>query len=334
MTDRNDRDGDETARDAADWFARLNSDAATAQDWTAFEAWLTASPSHEPAFRAVESLWLDLEARGVDAPSAQILPFRRRSGMDKSAPRRGDREPVFGRLSRKVWAGLAVAGLAVVTLVVAGALPRVSGGPAQTVLTVPVGQTRTLALRGGSATVAGGTRLELAESADGQRISLQGGLATFHLKHDPSRRLTVLAAGQRITDIGTVFTTQLVGAALLVSVGEGEVEVQPAAGSGQAIRVRAGQALVRRSGEASSRVLGADLTALRRPYQDTPLAEVVADLNQFYSRPIAITDTNTARLRFTGVLVLDSEEAVVRRLEAYLPVQARFTADRVVLAQR
>ncbi len=327
MTDRIDTAGDGASHDAADWFARLNSDTATAQDWIAFDAWLAADPTHAPAFSAIEAVWLDLDLDLDDAKtaSAEIISFQRPPAKAM---------PVFGRPGRRVWAGLAAAGLAVVTLVVAGGVHFLGGVPEQTALDVPTGQTRTLALRGGAATLAGGTRLELAQTADGQNVRLQVGSATFRLKHDPSRRLTVLAGGQRITDIGTVFTTHLSDAALLVSVSEGEVEVRPVTAAGRPVRVHAGQALVRRSDEATSRVLADDLTVLHRPYQDASLAEVVADLNQFYSRPIKIDGTSIGRLRFTGVLVLDSEEAVVRRLEAYLPVTARISADAVVLAAR
>lgn len=331
MTDRDDKVEVEAGADAADWFARLQSDAAGAEDWNGFEVWLAADPAHEAAFRAIEALWIELES-----PAAvETLLFPRRAARAKgTAWKRGGQVTGVARPARWIAAGLAAASLAALTFVIAGGSHFLGGASAETSVETPVDQTRTFGLNGGVATVEGGTRLEVTETSAGQRVRLLRGAASFRLKHDPARPLTVLAAGQQISDIGTVFTTRLTAFELQVSVSEGEVEVQPFAGPGQSLRVRGGQALVRRTGEASSQVMAADLTALRRPYRDAPLTTVVADLNQFYSRPITIEGADTGRLHFTGVLILDSEDAVVRRLEAYLPVSARGSAATVVLASR
>ncbi|HEX7945362.1 MAG TPA: DUF4880 domain-containing protein [Phenylobacterium sp.] len=55
-----------TADAAAQWFARLQDEAATHEDWLAFEQWLAASPAHASAYEKLERIWVDLdEAAGT-----------------------------------------------------------------------------------------------------------------------------------------------------------------------------------------------------------------------------------------------------------------------------
>jgi transmembrane sensor len=57
-------------------------------------------------------------------------------------------------------------------------------------------------------------------------------------------------------------------------------------------------------------------------YRDRPLAEVAGDLTRRFGTPVRPADAQTAALRFTGVLVTDSEADVLRRLEAFAPIRA------------
>jgi transmembrane sensor len=59
----------------------------------------------------------------------------------------------------------------------------------------------------------------------------------------------------------------------------------------------------------------------RRAYADRPLAEVAADLSRAYKHPVTVAP-DAADLRFSGVLVLDDEDAVMERLTSFLPVRA------------
>jgi ferric-dicitrate binding protein FerR (iron transport regulator) len=45
-------------------------------------------------------------------------------------------------------------------------------------------------------------------------------------------------------------------------------------------------------------------------------------------------DARTASLRFSGVLVTDSEPEVLRRLQAYAPIRVERTGDAIVLHSR
>ena len=69
-------------------------------------------------------------------------------------------------------------------------------------------------------------------------------------------------------------------------------------------------------------------------YRDQPLGEVAADLTRRFGVSVRTADTATAALRFSGVLVLDNEPDVLRRVEAFAPVEARKTGDAIVLRRR
>ncbi|HWU13114.1 MAG TPA: DUF4880 domain-containing protein, partial [Caulobacter sp.] len=120
---------------AADWFARLQGDAAL-EDWTAFQTWLEADPEHAAAYAAVEAVWLDLEDLPADAPktapAANVVPLRPRS----SGPAR-----------RGLLIGLGLAAAA--AIVVLAVTPQLTG-PSYTDYATKRGETREIALADGS----------------------------------------------------------------------------------------------------------------------------------------------------------------------------------------
>jgi transmembrane sensor len=58
-----------TADAAAQWFARLQDEAATHEDWLAFEQWLAASPAHASAYQKLERIWVDLDEAAGTLPN-------------------------------------------------------------------------------------------------------------------------------------------------------------------------------------------------------------------------------------------------------------------------
>ena len=56
-----------------------------------------------------------------------------------------------------------------------------------------------------------------------------------------------------------------------------------------------------------------------------------ADLNQQFPRQILIADPALAQTKVSGVLVLDNQDAVIRRLALLAPIKALPSADGIVL---
>lgn len=306
------------SEEAVAWFVRLQSDAVQASDWDVFEAWLTTDAENRSAFEAVERLWVDLGSAPIAAmqetASGQVLPFSKRSK----------------RLSWSVWASVGgVAAALVVGFVALYPLSPSQGAPVQTIATAK-GDRKAV-------TLADGTRIELNSASrltyrlgkDGRWAQLMHGEAIFNVTHNPNRPFTVVTGDRRVTDVGTVFDVARLDHAVRVTVQQGAVAVSAAPPRYTPLTtVTAGQQLIHPDGAAASTVKAVDTDAAfawrsgRLVYSDAPLDAVVEDLNQYFAVPIRVKDHKAGQLRFSGVLVLDSEGAVVDRLQAFMPVAA------------
>jgi len=69
----------------------------------------------------------------------------------------------------------------------------------------------------------------------------------------------------------------------------------------------------------------------RLVYRGQSLGEVVADLNQQFATPIRIEDPSLAATPISGVLILDNQDAVIRRLSLLVPIRAVRSDAGVVL---
>jgi transmembrane sensor len=87
-SDGADRSGGEKVLDdkAVNWLVRVQSDAATAEDWVALTAWLEASEAHPEAFARAEQLSRDIAenadviADAIARPPAEVLRTATRPG--------------------------------------------------------------------------------------------------------------------------------------------------------------------------------------------------------------------------------------------------------------
>jgi transmembrane sensor len=125
---------------------------------------------------------------------------------------------------------------------------------------------------------------------------------------------------------------------MALTVRRGLVEVRPiAAERGEPTLVSVGQQLLHQEGEAGSRLAAVEPEAAfgwthgQLIYHDQPLSDVASDLSRRFGVPVRPADAQTAQLRFSGVLVVDNEQAVLRRIEAFAPVRAEWMQDAIVL---
>jgi transmembrane sensor len=141
--------------------------------------------------------------------------------------------------------------------------------------------------------------------------------------------------------VGTEFDVLRHDGRLRVTVRRGVVSVQSPDETSRAepIVLRAGDQLDHREGERAWVLQKVDPEAAfawRRGdlvYRDQALADVVEDLNRYFETPVSVTGP-AASLRFSGVLKIDSQEAVVRRLQAFLPITAARKGEELTLRMR
>jgi transmembrane sensor len=309
---------------ASDWFARLQGDAGL-EDWTAFQAWLEADLAHAAAYEEVEALWIEMEdlpaseipaAAPPEVVTGNVLPFAARP----KPPAR-----------RWVWASLATAAAAALVVAVLPQLTR----PTFTDYATKRGETREVALADGTRlTLGGATTLRVRLTRAERDVALVDGEASFDVAHLENRPFVVAVAGREVRVLGTEFNILSHDDRLAVTVRRGLVSVS--GGPEGAVRLAKGQQLIRAGGATTSLVRATDpdgafaWKAGKLVYRDTPLAEVVADLNRYVATPIRV-DPSAASVKVSGVLLVDEEAAMIRRLELFAPIVSQHSGGEILL---
>lgn len=270
-----------------------------------FGAWLDADPQHRRAYEQAEAVVMML---GHLPTSTAIEPARR--------PAARWRAPAL----------VAAGGLLAACLALVVALP----GPAYE---TPSGQSRQVALGDGSqVTLAPGSRLRAASRWRPRALSLDRGEAFFVVAHQGGQPFTVQAGDALVRVVGTRFNVHRgAGRTVRVEVEQGVVQVsdRPDA-QDRAVTLRAGQTVVADGptlavGALDQANLAGGWRQGRLAYDDAPLAEVVADLNRYSQRPLAIGSPATGRLKVTAAFDVAQVERFVAELPRVLPV--RLTSD-------
>lgn len=343
MTDRRPIADEERNAQAIAWLVRMTSDEAGDEAWRALEAWLAEDPANLAAYARAERLWAEVGElaeplkAGLDAqdaarpaePIPNVIPFAARPR--KPAARR----PMFG--------GWRAAAAAAVVLAVGGGTGLGLFSLRPTTYQTAPGHARRIALADGTRIdLNGGSKIAVRFDSHARRVSMGDAEAAFDVTHDPKRPFLIAAGSEQIRVVGTAFDVVHEDGRLVVTVRRGVVQVAQA-GEGGALsdvqRVPAGYQLVAQAGAPAQVAPVADPNEAfawregRLVFRDAPLSEVASALNRAFTTPIeARGDAGT--LRFSGVLVLDDEGAVVRRLQAFLPVEADRSQDRIVLVSR
>lgn len=317
---------DDALRDqAAAWLVRVQSDAATAEDWAALTAWLEASDDHLAAFEAVEGLSDEIAAQAAGIAAA-IAP-EGGTVVAFPAPRRPARR----------WPVLAALGMAAACLVAAPLLWNAAQGR-ETVYRTGPGETRDLALADGShIRLGGGSQIRVRLGWRSRRVEMAEAEAAFDVARDPGRPFVISVGDQQVRVVGTAFNIRHFDRSVVVTVRRGVVEVrQPGLGPGPVARLTPGDELRHAEGTSGSVRARVDprvaygWTEGRLICRDRPLPDIVADLNRRYPRPIRLSGPAASR-RFSGILELGDQDLVVRRLADYLSLSVDRTDGEIIL---
>lgn len=313
-------DDDARRTDAAAWVVRLEAGDLGEAEAVAFDAWLSASSENAAAFDSALSISQAYAA--VAVPVAQAIAQRRTKPT--------------GAVGRRAVMGVgAMAAAAALAVLVA---PELTAAKTETYATAK-GERRTVRLADGSTIdINGGARLTVTLRRDARHVTLEEGQAVFDVAHETRRPFLVAAGDRTVRVVGTQFDVRRLEGKLSVTVARGAVEVRPTEGEpGRAYRLRPGQRLEHIQGEPTATVAAADPAEVlswrtgRLVYRGQPLSEVIADLNQQFETPIRVDDPNLAATPISGVLVLDDQAAVIRRLALLVPVSAVRSGPNVVL---
>lgn len=310
----------ETARAAAaDWLARLDRPDVGEADWTAFDAWLEASPDHKLAYDQALALWSEFETAAPDLkPALDLAGAQRRAGASRRWMLAG---------------GLAAAGLVIAVT------PWADLTAQTTTYETAHGERRTVMLADGSRIdLNAGSRLSVRLAGRERRVVMAEGQAIFDVAKDPRRPFLIEAGDRTVRVVGTQFDVRHCNGDQTVTVARGVVEVRPTDGvSGQTYRLTVGQRLDHKAGARVATVTAGSPQEVfawrtgRLVYRNEPLANVVADLNQYAERPVRLADARTGRLAFSGVLIASDGSEMVRTLTLVAPVTSTSTPEGLLL---
>jgi len=316
---------------AAQWHVRLRSDLVSEAELQVFELWV-ANPSNRRAYDAIEHLSAEIDDRRWEIKAALDRPAHSRLQIS--------RHPAEGRtlLSRLAIASVALA-------IVAGTVIGLIGDhhTAWTPYTTALGERRNISLSDGSEIALNvNSAIRVALNGDVRRVQLSDAEASFHVAKDRKRPFVISVGSQEIRVVGTQFNVLHHLDRTVISVREGVVEVRTMGpgGSEPSHRLGRGDQLVHRNGAADTLVHMPDPEAAfawqtgHLVYSGARLEDVVADLNRYFTVPIRTEGSRTASLKFSGILSIDSEAAVVRRLEKFLPLEVAYSPGAYILRSR
>ena len=315
---------DPLIEEALRWLVVLKDKAASDADRAAFEGWLRADPRHQAAWIQAQSVWMRVGKFGpafANRPAA-ASGWRPATAVPAAAPTMWRAPPKPASLPSRRRFLLAAAAVAAVAAPVGVLLSRPDLLADHS---TAVGERRKVALEDGSTVeLAGSSSLSVDFSAEARRVVLHDGEAFFDVARG-TRPFVVQAADGSSQALGTSFNVKRQGTEVTVAVVEHAVAVSSA---GSRVVVEQGQQIrygTRRLGKVGEADL-AQVEAWRRDrliFHETPLGEVIADLERYRGGRIVMTDARLRDIPVTAVFDARQADAALDTIASTLAIRLR-----------
>jgi len=285
---RSDQPSPGTLAEAAAWVARLHGPNRTREVEAGFRNWLNERPERAAAFELMTDTWeksANLRRRPAERVSSwELVGFRI-------------------SFSRAALAGLTIAFLAAIATFLYLHTNAV---------TTAIGEQRTLALEDGTRVYLNtNTRAVVHYDKAARRVDLQSGEALFEVAKRADWPFIVTAGDKQIRALGTEFIVRRDELDLTVTLVEGKVTVTPVKEGGTAV---APDARIMTPGQRLTFAQGATpkldnpslekVTAWQRgqvAFDNTPLADAVADMNRYNTSKIVIEAPGAGSIPISGI---------------------------------
>lgn len=278
---------------AAAWFLRIQEGDCNAAERQEFETWLAGNPDHRREYQKYVQLWNNLDQVG---------------GM--SAPRR----------RKKARTSIALLALAALLGMAQWLTSR------EEVITTALGQRQHILLADGTAVdMNTATMLRVAMSGFTRKVTLERGEALFDVAHGTLRPFEVRAGNATLRDIGTSFNVAHENGATTIAVLQGEIQVRLDDAASVAATLRGGEQIAcsARGLSEISPLDAATATAWRDGrlvFHETPLAEVVRQINRYHVHQIVLADARLSGLKVSGEFNSDDREGLIQALKILFPL--------------
>ena len=333
---------------AMKWLLRLRDENATHRDVTEWLNWYESDERNTQAFDAMQEFWQRTGQLGAGPDGVERIARIGHVDSVRETSRSRNEEQLnlrsirrwVGRLHRPAGIGIA-AGLMLVAGTALLANFFSARGPIDASLRTeiqPPMVRHTQLPDSSSVDLAVNSSVSVEYTATHRTLNLQSGEAFFSVAPNHARPFIVKAIGLRIRAVGTQFNVREADDRVVVTVAEGTVDVYPARSDeigadrsavsvSGALRLSAGNEVtwVVATGERIVRATDAERALAwrvgRLEFIDEPLAAVVADINRYSSRKLVIRDPATARLTYTGTVLIGSIDEWLRAMPDEFPIK-------------
>ena len=327
------------AEAASSWFAlrRRKPDCVEEQQFT---AWLEADPENRRAYDEVTRSW-EISALAASDPTVVTM---RTDALMVRPPKQRD-------LSR-LWGALATAALVLIVFTgISISYPgflRSAGDVAtrrdQLVLRTGIGERATATLDDGSTVVLNtNSILEINYTRLRRDVRLVAGQALFKVAHDTARPFVVAAANHEVVAVGTEFEVRLEGQNVRVALLQGRVRVAPITGrrapaaSEVAVMTPGEQLVASPAGMLVNRTNVGELVSWqsgRVRFDNTRLADAVAEMNRYSRTRIVVDDPAAADMRITGAFRTGQSYSFAQTIGDAFPVEVEQNGEVIRLHSR
>jgi transmembrane sensor len=309
---------------AAEWIERRDFGKWSDTDQAKLDGWLAESLTHRVAFLRLNSSWKRTE---------RLIALRSPTAASTSASR-----------ERRIGPGIAKVAIVSATLMFFGAaIAAYFSIPRYETYATTVGGHETLTLNDGSQIEMNtDTRIRVSDKADQRLVWLDKGEAYFQIRHDAAHPFVVLAAGDRVTDLGTKFLIRNDPDRLEIALVEGLARFESA---NTWIKLRSalltpGDVVVATAGsmsvmKKSQRNLAGDLGWRRGVlvFDYTTLADAAAEFNRYNREKIVIADAVAGRLTVVGTFPVNNVELFGHVTQVILGLRVEKRQDEVVISR-
>jgi transmembrane sensor len=178
-----------------------------------------------------------------------------------------------------------------------------------------------------------------------RQIELRRGEALFNVVHDSARPFQVLAKGVSAESLGTQYDVDVRSSGVTIAVLEGAVlvtNVRPSPADGTQLlrsRLDSGYALrVPRAGPVVSQLIDVNQvtnwTRGQIEFVDTPLSEVVEDINRYYAKEVSIGSSELLEMRVGGLFRTEDPSGYLTMLRDTLRIDTRESGNSIILVSR
>lgn len=323
------RDPDEAARQWLAYFA--SGDAQPGKD-AEFRAWLEASSWHSEAYARAERLWQAIPE--VDGVEDVLNPARSRDRLRRPAGAFEERPRWDGLLRR----GAAAAAAAVLVIAVSAVITLRQPSSNTIAFATAIGEIRSVALPDGSQIVLGGdSAVEARFTREVRELKLLRGEAYFDVVRDGWRTFAVAAGDVRVEVLGTEFEVSILPDAIAVAVASGRVGISDAR---HRVELAPGERALAHRGAVPIEVGAFDpqdefaWREGRLMFSNERLADAVAELNRYSTKPIVLAQPELGDIRITTSLRTNQINQMLAGLSATKPVRVAEGPDRILVESR